>query len=181
MLAGDPVLLLVRHQQLAPQLQRQLQRQQHLLPQPLVLRGLQLLLQLLPRPPLQLLLLWLRMVVLRQQQLQLLATLRLQHPPRQLLSLQRMMVNLLRAWLQRLHLPQLLLIVSHQPRPPLQLRLQQPQLKGPQPLQQPQQVVQQLPLEQQVVDKVLTRLQSLQRHQLQVHLHRQLPQRRVLQ
>ena len=93
------------------------QQQQRLLLQLLVLRGLQLLLELLPRPPLQLLLLWLRMVVLRQQ-LQLLATLRHQHPPRPLLSLQRMTVNLLRAWLQRLHLPKLLLIVSHQPRPP---------------------------------------------------------------
>jgi hypothetical protein len=32
-----------------------------------------------------------------------------------------------------------------------------------------------------VAEKVLTRLQSLQRHQLQVHLHQQLLQRRVLQ
>jgi len=71
-------------------------------------------------------------------------------------------VNLLRAWLQRLHLPQLLLIVSHQPRPPLQLRLLQQQRKGPQPLQQPQQGERQQPLELQVADKVLTRLQSLQ-------------------
>ena len=66
---------------------RQRQRgngRQRLLLQLLVLRGLQLLQQLLPRPPLQLLLPWLRMVVLRQQQLQLLATLRLQHPPRPL-------------------------------------------------------------------------------------------------
>jgi hypothetical protein len=70
-------------------------------------------------------------------------------------------VNLLRAWLQRLRLPQLLLIVSRQPRPPLQLRLQQPQLKGPQPLQQPQQGARQQPLEPQVAEKVLTRLQSL--------------------
>jgi hypothetical protein len=101
------------------------------------------------------------MVVLRRRQLQLLATLRLQHPPRQLLSLQRRTVNLLRAWLQRLRLPQLLLIVSRQPRPPLQLRLQQPQLKGPQPLQQPQQGARQQPLEPQVAEKVLTRLQSL--------------------
>jgi len=148
------------------------------------------------------------MALLPQLQLQLLATLRPQHRPLQLPSLQRRMVNLLMAWLLLQLQLQLLLTVFRQLQLPLQLRPRQPQLRvwhlplhlplqQPQlevrrlPLQQPQLEVRRLPLQQpqlealqqllrlQVVEKVWMRQQSRRQYYLKAD-HLQQPQQQRL-